>query len=203
MVAIAGYDMTMSTAPRMPRVSVEEYLAGEASSAIKHEYVDGRVYAMGATMAGGKASHNTVAMNVAGSLHSALKGHQCQAFGSDMKVRIRNDSDVRFYYPDVMVVCEANSLDDQYPDKPVVIVEVLSDSAKRLDTGEKQQAYLTIPSLTHYILLEADSPSVVVYQRSGEKFERSILTNLDEDVQLEALGLSLSLRDAYDRVLDD
>ena len=79
---------------------------------------------------------------------------------------------VRFYYPDAMVVCQSNPMTDAFQDQPVVIVEVLSEGTRRLDVGEKQDAYLTIPSLTHYILLEQDSPTAVVYQRVGERFER-------------------------------
>ena len=126
MVAIAGYDMTMSTAPRMPRVSVEEYLAGEASSAIKHEYVDGRIYAM----SGRKNAHNRLASRVLVSLGRQLDGNRCEPFNSDTKIRIRHGERTYFYYPDVSVVCDSNSDAEVFQDRP-------SPSVDRLPTIRK------------------------------------------------------------------
>ncbi len=86
-------------------------------------------------------------------------------------------------------------------DQPVVIVEVLSDSTRRLDDGEKKDAYFTIPSLTHYILLEHESPVAVVYQKADEHFERHEFTNLSDVIVIDGLGLSLPLQDLYEGVL--
>ena len=82
-----------------------------------------------------------------------------------------------------------------------MIVEVLSDSTRRLDDGEKKDAYFTIPSLTHYILLEQESPVAVVYQRAGEHFERHEFTNLTDEIVIENLDLSVPLQELYDGVL--
>lgn len=82
-----------------------------------------------------------------------------------------------------------------------MIVEVLSDSTRRLDDGEKKDAYFTIPALTHYILLEQESPVAVVYQRAGEHFQRHELTNLADEIVIENLNVSLPLQELYDGVL--
>ena len=108
---------------------------------------------------------------------------------------------VRFYYPDMSVVRQANALSETFQDQPVVIVEVLSEGTRRLDDGEKRDAYFTIQSLTHYILLEQDSIVAVVYQRVGQRFERHEFTNLDDVISMDNLNLSLPLRDFYDGVV--
>lgn len=73
-------------------ISPEEYLQGEELAETKHEYVGGVVYAM----AGAKNRHNQIARNILGELYGMLRGHPCEPFNSDAKVRIRNGNDVRF-----------------------------------------------------------------------------------------------------------
>ena len=184
----------MSTARITESISVQDYLAGESVANVKHEYVAGAVYAMvGATNA-----HNLVASNTLASLHAQLKGQSCRPFNSDTKIRIPMADHVRFYYPDVSVVCEANPLSDTFQDRPVLVVEVLSDSTRRLDDGEKRDAYLSLPSLMHYILLEQDIPAAVVYQRTDKRFERREYTGLDAHITLANLAASLPLADVYE-----
>lgn len=187
----------MSTAKITPYITEDEYLQGELHSEVRHEYVDGSAYAM----AGAKVAHNTIAMNVAGLLYAGLKGHPCRGFGSDMKVRIKDKQHTRFYYPDAMVVCESNDGDALFQEKPVVLFEVLSESTKRVDTGEKFHAYLQIESLTHYVLLETDRVSAVVYARGDSEWERSQFTSVEDVIRFDQLGIELPLQDIYERVL--
>ena len=133
----------MGAALKWNLVSVEDYLAGELESPIKHEYVGGVVYAM----AGARNRHNRIATNTLGFLHARLRGKSCEPYNSDTKVRIRLPTHTRFYYPDASVICRPNSEDDSYQDDPAVIAEVLSRRTRRIDEGEKKDAYLTIPSL--------------------------------------------------------
>jgi len=180
-------------------MSVDEYLEGELVSQVKHEYVAGVVFAM----AGAKVAHNMIAVNALLAFGSRLKGQACRPFNSDMKIRIQMANHVRFYYPDVSIICKSNDLDESFQDQPVVIVEVLSDSTRRLDDGEKRDAYFKIPSLTHYILLEQDIPVAVVYRRAEEHFERHEFTNLADVIVIDGLGLSISLQDLYEGVLSN
>ena len=109
---------------------------------------------------------------------------------------------MRFYYPDVSVVCQANPLSDTFQDRPVLIVEVLSESTRRLDDGEKRDAYFTIPSLNHYLLLEQDSAVAVLYQRDGERFARHEFTALSDVISLASLNITLPLRELYEGVVE-
>lgn len=65
-------------------LSSAEYLAGEQVAEIRHEYVDGNVYAM----AGGTKAHNEIAGNLYGLLRAHLRGSPCRVFIGDVKVHI-------------------------------------------------------------------------------------------------------------------
>ncbi len=176
--------------------SVKDYLKGELVSPIKHEYVDGRVYAM----AGARNIHNEIAGNTLGSLFIRLRGGKCRPWNSDTKIRIRSPRRIRFYYPDVSVVCRPNSRDDQYQDRPVLIVEVLSERTRRIDEGEKKEAYLTIGSLGAYLLIEQDTARVVAYRRKGRGFAQEVFEGLDAVIPLPEIGTELPLAEIYENV---
>jgi Uma2 family endonuclease len=183
----------MTAALKWNLISVDDYLAGELTSPTKHEYVGGVVHAM----AGGRIGHNIIKGNTFGSLFGRLRGKPCQPFDSDTKIRIRLGEQVRFYYPDVSVVCRSNPKTDTFQDEPVVIFEVLSEGTRRIDMGEKQDAYLTIPALGAYVLIEQDSPLVVVYRRHGSGFTREVYDGLAAVIPLSEIDTELSLAEIY------
>ena len=178
-------------------ISVEDYLAGEEDSDVKHEYLGGTVHAM----AGASNQHNIIVTNGLASLHGALRGKSCQPFNSDTKIRIEFPDHTRFYYPDAMVVCDSNNPSEHFQDRPVVLIEVLSESTRRADLGEKRDAYLTIPSLKVLIFVEPESPSVTVYRRrTGGGFEMEYHSGLESSIPLLEIEASLPLADLYERV---
>lgn len=178
-------------------ISVADYLTGEEVSDTKHEYLGGTVHAM----AGATIRHNNIAVCAILSLGSQLRGKPCQPYNSDTKIRIEFPDHTRFYYPDAMVVCQTNPDTDHFQNQPVVIVEVLSDSTRRTDLGEKRDAYLTIPSLKVLLLVETDTASVMLYRRmpeGGFAIERHV--GLDATIPLPEIDGTLSLADLYERV---
>ena len=181
---------------KLPYMTVEDYLAGELASDVKHEYLGGTVY----MMAGGRNVHHRIASNFQGLMHHRLRGKPYESFNSDTKVRIRFPTHTRFYYPDGMVVCEPNPADDTFQDRPAVIAEVLSDSTRRLDEGEKRDAYLTIPSLKAYLLIDPDRPRVLVYRRGERGFEPELRDGLDAVIPLPEVDIELPLTELYERV---
>jgi Uma2 family endonuclease len=183
----------MSTAKKLELVSVEDYLAGERISPIKHEYVVGVIYAM----SGATNRHNRIAGNTFGSLFVRLQGKPCQPFNSDTKIRIRSGKRTWFYYADASVVCDANADDEVYQDRPVVIFEVLSRSTRRIDEGEKKDAYLTIPSLMVYVLVEQEIARVVVHRRSESGFQAEVFEGIDAILPLPEIGIELPLAEVY------
>ena len=186
----------MTAAPKWERVSVEEYLAGELRSQVKHEYLNGVLYAM----AGAANAHNRIASNVLARLDTRLLGHRCQAFNSDTKVRIRTAVQTTFYYPDVSVVCRANPPEDSFQDEPVLTTEVISRRTRRIDEGEKKDAYQTIQSLKVYMLVEQDQPLVNVYRRTNGGFLHEVYSGLDAVIPLPEIDTVLPLAEIYNRV---
>ena len=186
------------TALKQPNtITITEYLAGEELSDVKHEYLGGAVHAM----AGATNQHNAIAVNGLLSLGLQLRGKPCRPFNSDTKVRIEYPDHTRFYYPDAMVVCHPNPPSDHFQDQPVVIVEVLSDSTRRTDLGEKRDAYLTIPSLKVLLFVDSDSPSATVYRRKPEGgFSVEVHSGLDAVISLTELDTNLPLAEIYEQV---
>lgn len=186
----------MTAAEKLNLISVEDYLAGELESPVKHEYLGGMVYAM----AGARNAHNVIATNLVGALCARLRGKKCRPFNSDTKIRVRLPTHLRFYYPDASVVCRPNSPDDSYQDEPAAIFEVLSRATRRIDEGEKKDAYLTIPSLCAYVLLEQDAAQAVVYRRTEQGFVRELYLGREAGILLPEIAIELPLAEVYDDV---
>jgi Uma2 family endonuclease len=175
---------------------VDEYLAGELTSEVKHEYLSGAVYAM----AGGRNAHNLLASNFLGALHARLRGQACRAYNSDTKIRVQLVTGQRFYYPDGSVICRSNPQTDSFQDHPTVIAEVLSRKTRRIDEGEKKDAYLTIASLSVYLLIEQELSAVTVFRRTEDGFRREVHASLDATIELPEIGTELPLAELYDSV---
>lgn len=178
-------------------LSVEDYLAGEILSDTRHEYLGGAVHAM----AGGTVNHALIASNLIGTLFNHLKGKPCRAYGSDMKVRIDLADLTRFYYPDVQVVCDSRGGHFHWQDRPVVIVEVLSESTFRTDLNEKRSAYLAIPTLQVLLFIESEAATALVLRRKPSGgFAEEFHSGLDAVIELPEIGASLPLADVFDGI---
>lgn len=144
------------------RYTYEDYLAYERDSKMKHEFVDGEIYAM----AGGSARHSALAFRVGGALYGALPPG-CTAFQSDMKLRVLATG--RATYPDVSMVCGPIEFDPADPNgttitNPSLLVEVLSPSTEEVDRGAKLEDYQLISSLEEYVLV-SQYPRIEIYRR--------------------------------------
>ena len=177
-------------------ISPAEYLARELVSTGKSEYIDGAIY----LMSGANNRHNRIATNATGALVHRLRGRRCEAFNSDTKVRLQLAAHMRFYYPDAMVVCEPNREEDPYQDAPSVVLEVLSSRTRRTDEGEKKDAYLSIPSLRVYLLIEQDKALVVALRRTGQGFVREKYEGMQAVLPLPEIETELPLAELYERV---
>lgn len=178
-------------------MSIQDYLDGELSSEIKHEYLGGVIHAM----AGATNNHNLVASNCTGLLYSALRGKPCRSYNSDTKVLIKLPTHTRFYYPDAMVVCNSNPGTDSYQESPELVIEVLSKRTRRIDLGEKKDAYLAIPSLRVYLLVEQEMAAVTIYRRGEQGFQQEIVEGLESVVELPEFETELSLAEIYEGVV--
>jgi Uma2 family endonuclease len=127
-------------------LTLEEYLAFEEASTIKHEFVAGQVYAM----SGVTLRHNLITLNLARRLHGPARARRCTVLVTDVKLLIGD----RVYYPDGMVVCGKAAEVELIVGEPSLVVEVTSPSTRTTDRREKLDAYLKVPSLTQYLIVE-------------------------------------------------
>ena len=175
-----------------PQMSIQEYLAFEEKSTVKHEFAAGHVFAM----AGASERHNRIAMNVAGHLHQATRHSECTTFISDMRVKI----DQVIYYPDVMVACDASDRDPYLKTAPCLIIEVLSPGTERIDRGEKLYNCRQIAELESYVLISQNEVRVDVYRRSGLQWLFESYAMLSDAIHLDCPKTALSLAEIYERI---
>jgi len=174
-------------------LSPEEYLELESQSETKHEYINGRVYAM----AGARGTHNIISGNLYILLRDRLQQSTCQTYFADMKVRLEEGRS--FFYPDLVITCDERDNPSQaYIDFPSVVFEVLSDSTESFDRGKKFQLYRTISSLQAYILVSSQEYLVESFRRSeGDLWLLQTYGGLDAILHLENLAIDIPLSTLY------
>ena len=184
----------VTEAKHLGRMTYAEYLTLERASEVKHEYVNGEVYAM----AGGTPDHGRLAMNVGGILRAALVGKPCAVFNSDVRVRI--EATGRSTYPDPSVVCGRLARAEDDADaivNPILLVEVLSDSTEAADRGEKFAHYRRLPSLREYVLVSQNTQRLEVFRRrEGGGWVLSEASR-GETVRLESIDVTLPVDEVY------
>jgi Uma2 family endonuclease len=174
-------------------LSLEEFLAFENGAPQRHEFVRGRVFAMSGTT----ARHNTIVKNVDRKLTAASRGGPCKVYVIDLKVLAASD---RVYYPDAVVVCTPHDDQTVMFDAPCLVLEVTSRSTRRVDRGEKLDAYLAMPSVRGYMIAEHDRRHVTMYTRAaGGEWLRDEIVGTGE-VVVPCPTTSLSLDDIYEGV---
>ncbi len=176
-------------AQRQQTLSPEDYLKLEAVADIRHEYVDGEIYAM----TGSSLRHNTVALNLASALKAHLRGSPCRVFMSDAKLHLARDN--CYYYPDVMVSCEER-LRLLVPEEcvvaaPVLVVEVLSPATEAIDRREKLSAYKKLESLKEYLIVDPDRCVAELYRRIEGGWEW-LRYDQEDEVELASVQLTLT-----------
>ena len=169
---------------------VDDYLEGEKESPIRHEYVDGHVFAM----AGASDRHNLIAGTVYARLLDLLSSGPCRAFISDMKVMVQPSV---YYYPDVVVACDPPGGDPYTRTQPILVIEVTSPSTQRADRFEKLPAYKRIASLVECVLISQVQMFVEVHRRAGGEWETELLTRPEDQLRLESVGLRMTLSEIY------
>lgn len=172
-------------------VGVDEYLRGERAGEVRHEFVNGDLYAM----TGASRAHNRIALNLAVWLRDHGQSRGCEVFIGDVKVHIADRSDERFYYPDVMLVCEADAADDYFVERPCLVVELLSPTKERAYRSDKFFAYRRLTSLQEIVLIAQDTYRVEVYRRrTGWNLE---VYGARERLRLDCVEAELGVGEVY------
>lgn len=173
----------------------QAYLEWEKDNEIKHEFVDGDVFAM----AGAKDAHVTVAGNLFALLHAHVKGSPCRPYISDMKVQVEKAN--AFFYPDVMITCdERDRHKDYFKNHPILIAEILSESTAAFDRGRKFAAYRQLESLQEYLLIDPNDYSVDCFRRDTAGHWVLYPFGSGEQVELASLKWSAPIAALYEGV---
>lgn len=183
--------MRMGLPKLKPRISVEDYLEGEKVSEIRHEYLDGDVYAM----SGASKRHNRITLKLLRKLTNHLDGTDCETFFTDVKLRVKHVN--RFYYPDLVVVCGHDDEHDYYVTKPTIIVEVLSPTTALTDKREKWFAYQEIEGLKEYVMIEQETERAEVYRKRDDGLWSFIEFEAHEEIELESVGFRMPMSELY------
>ena len=180
------------------RITPEEYLAIERQAAYKSEYFNGEMFAM----SGASPRHVLIVTNVVAELRRQLKQRPCTVYSTDLRVKVSPTG--LYTYPDVIVVCTQPQFNDEQKDtllNPTLIVEVLSESTKDYDRGEKFEHYRTLISLAEYVLIAQDKPHFEHFVRQPDNRWLLAETNrLEDTIHLPSIACNLALAEVYDKV---
>ncbi|MFO0709139.1 MAG: Uma2 family endonuclease [Sandaracinus sp.] len=174
------------------RMSVEDYLALDASSELRWELVDGEVFELLAA----RVEHNLVVANLSSCLVTALRERPCVVLGSQQRVA---RSDRGFFYPDVVVVCgpvARHPKDDDTITNPTLLVEVLSPSTADYDRSHKFDHYRAIDGLDEILFVSIELREIERRRRmpNGDWIS-SWFTH--GPIELRAAGVSVRCEDVF------
>lgn len=180
------------------RFDAAAYLAWEETQPGRNEYVAGDVF----TMVGVRQSHNVATGNLYNALRRELKGSPCRVFIESVKTRI--EAADCFFYPDVLVTCDARDRQTpEYVSHPRLVVEVLSASTAAFDRGAKFAAYRKLESLQDYVLVDTAAQRVEVFRRNPENHWVLYDYGPGDAVELASLALRLSVEELLEDTRED
>ena len=184
----------MIAIPQSPKMTVEAYLAWEPCQDMRHEFVNGEVFAM----TGGTLPHNDIAINLLTALRPAIRAQGCRINIADAKVNVTNTI---YRYPDLVVSGdERDRTALNAIQHPKLIVEVLSPGAEALDRGEKFKEYRALPSLEEYVLISSTEINVEIYRRGEGRLWLYTAYQKGESIKLESAGFEFPIALLYEDV---
>lgn len=181
----------MSTARRL-HYTYDQYLEVERLSSVKHEFLDGEIYAM----AGGTPQHGILTAQVARLLGRRLSA-ECRGATSDVKILVQSTGLAT--YPDHSIICghmrvahhDANAVIN-----PTLVVEVTSPSTEDYDRGDKLSHYKQIESLQYVLIVSHSAKRISVVTRADHQWTAQDFRS-GETIELKALDIQLSVDEAY------
>lgn len=174
--------------------TLEDYLGVEEMSGVRHELVDGQIFAM----AGGTPEHAALAASAVVLLGSKLRGKPCRPYSGDLRIRVLATGLAT--YPDAAVICGEPARDPSsvtHVTNPTVVIEVLSPSTEAYDRGQKREHYQQIEALREYVLVSQHQRRVEVFRRVDSGWTRDVY-EAGSTIDLASLGISLSTDELYD-----
>jgi Uma2 family endonuclease len=178
--------------PARARMTSDEFIAWamEQPETERYELVAGEIFAM----APERATHVRTKYRVARLLDDAIvrAGLRCEMLIDGMSVQVDADTN---YVPDVLVRCGVPVAGDTLSvADPLILVEVLSPSTVGVDTGMKLADYFRIPSVRHYLIVRAETRTVIHHARDAAGV---ITTRIVRDGTLMLDPPGIELRDLF------
>lgn len=176
------------------KISVEEYLKGEKISPVRHEYIEGEVYAM----AGTSDNHSRIAGNIYVALSIHLRNSPCEPFAGETKVQVTRNV---YYYPDVLVSCEEDPESPYFRNSPILIIEVTSPSTEHIDRREKLLFYQQMQSVQEYCVIDQHRINIELHRRqTNGTWITYYFDASDDEIEFQSVGLTLPIPEIYRRV---
>ena len=206
--------------PPLPRcITVEEYLAFEEKSAVRTEYLNGRIYFQGVpfdpatkgingilwAMSGAMPEHDRVVVNLITTVHPQIKGKSCRVHTQDQRIELTGTQ--QYVYPDMTASCgkPVYNLNMRPPvlENPLVVVEVLSPSTKRYALKNKAEAYRQHPIIQDILFIAPDRVYVLHHARQSDlQWISTEYTETEQTFRLNSLGCNVTLAEIYEEVFD-
>ena len=181
---------------KFPKLTPEEYFIWEEKQLLRHEYLNGEVYAM----SGGTQNHGRIASNIIFIFKGHLRGGGCQVGNSDCRVNIFETKN--YIYPDVSVTCDHDDLTAiQAIQYPCLIVEVLSPSTASYDRGDKFRLYRRNPSLQDYVLVDAEKIAIDLYRKNDRGNWEIFNYQSGDNIELQSIDLSFPIESVYEDIV--
>jgi Uma2 family endonuclease len=187
--AATWYPFDLSTAAN-PLMTVDEFLAWAEGRDGRWELHDGEFVAI----APQSLAHLDTKHEVVTALKSAIRRAQapCHAVPDGATVRIAAGA---AFEPAALVYCGPRLPPDaiEIPG-PVIVVEVVSEGTAARDHGPKLAGYFSLPSVAHYLILDADNRMAIHHKRGlGDVIETRILK--EGQLRLDPPGLGIPVQD--------
>jgi Uma2 family endonuclease len=182
-----------------PRFTPTEYLAWEEQQELRHEYINGEVYAM----TGGTVNHGEIAVNFATILRNHLEDNGCRVLSSDVKVNIQNSND--YVYPDLSITCDPKDRGaTEFISHPCIVVEVLSPSTEAYDRGNKFNLYRrSDASLQEYILVSTTEIAIDIYRKNERGRWEINNYRAGDSIELESIDLTFPIERVFKGIVFD
>jgi Uma2 family endonuclease len=178
------------------RMTVSEFLEWQRGQELRYELVDGFPQAM----TGARVRHDLARGNAEAYLRSALRnaGRGCLPFGADIGIQVYPGQLRR---PELSVLCPPLDMEEMVTTTPRLVLEVLSDSNRRVDEYVKLDEYKAVVSLDYIILMSPREVDVAVWSRdAGRQWQRSRYHAPTDVIPLPLLEISLPLSVLYEGI---
>jgi Uma2 family endonuclease len=139
-------------------------------------------------MSPARESHSHISSRISHLFQSYIEAKNllCKAYDSDAALRLWDDDS--FIQPDVSICCDQSKImDGWFLSVPEIVIEVLSDSTKKYDLGEKLEIYKAFGAKEYWavdieqrqIRVEYFDDDVMRIYRSGDMTKSRFFSDLE------------------------